>query len=227
MSVRVYVFDLDDTLYEEIQFVQSGFRAVAEFLYSSFAIDPEGSYKKMLQLLEKEGRGAVFDGVLKEHNLLTSKNLKKCISVYRGHTPDIKLSNEAEIVLDRLKGKPVYIVTDGNKIVQYNKIRALKLDQRVKKYFITYRYGRIHSKPSPYCFQKIAFAEKAAFEEIVYVGDNPNKDFVGIKPLGIKTIQINQGAFFRSILPEKFQADFQVDNLLDIFQVIKNWETGN
>lgn len=224
MSVKVFVFDLDDTLYNELDFVKSGFRAVSEFLSRTFKIDEEAVYEKMVQILFEEGRGAVFNSVLHYYNCFTIKCLKKCISVYRMHKPNIKLLPESTEVLQKLKGKPVYIVTDGNKNVQYNKISALGLDDIVTKFYITYRYGRVHSKPSPYCFEKIAQIEQVQFSEMVYIGDNPNKDFVGIKPLGVRTIQIRKGMFQNIILPEEYQAEEKIDNLLQIFEVINRWE---
>lgn len=90
------------------------------------------------------------------------------------------------------KNIPLYIVTDGNKIVQNNKIEALNLRKHIKKDFITHRFGKKHSKPSTYCFEKIRKLENVNPEDIVYIGDNPNKDFVNIKELGFRTIRIKK-----------------------------------
>ncbi|CAM4392750.1 HAD family hydrolase [Saccharibacillus endophyticus] len=224
--MKVFIFDLDDTLYDELQFVKSGFRSVAAYLSEMYNVNSEEAYAFMLHVLEKEGRGAVFNKLLKEYRIFSSKNVRKCISIYRLHSPDIHLSKEAEEVLEKLKNDSVYIVTDGNKVVQANKIRALDLDRKVKKSYITYRYGRIHSKPSPYCFLKIAEAEQVPYSQMVYVGDNPNKDFVGIKPLGIRTIQIRQGAFYDLPFFDTHQAEVSIEKLTEIFEVIRQWEEG-
>ncbi|GGN93197.1 HAD family hydrolase [Saccharibacillus kuerlensis] len=223
--MKVFIFDLDDTLYDEIQFVKSGFHAVATHLSERHRIDTEEAYSFMLNVLEHEGRGSVFNRVLEYYGHFSKKNVQKCLSVYRLHRPNLKLSDDAIQVLERLKGHPVYIVTDGNKLVQRNKIYALGLNEQVKKVYITYRYGRIHSKPSPYCFLKIAEAEKVPCSEMVYVGDNANKDFVGIKPLGIRTIQIRQGAFYHLPFADTHQAEVSIDRLTEIFEVIKSWES--
>lgn len=172
--MKVYVFDLDDTLYNEITFVYSGFRAVAAYLSDQYGIPSESSFDLMCRILEEKGRGRVFDEVLEHYRIHGQRHVRKCLSVYRTHTPQISLLPDAETVLQTLSDSPTYIVTDGNKMVQHNKIQALGLYNRVKKCYITYRYGKHHSKPSPYCFQKIAHLEKADPSGIVYVGDNPN-----------------------------------------------------
>ena len=57
----VLIFDLDDTLYDERTYVESGFRAVARWGYDRFGWDPERSFSTMISVLDAEGRGAVFN----------------------------------------------------------------------------------------------------------------------------------------------------------------------
>lgn len=127
----VIVFDLDDTLYEELTYVQSGFRAVAGYLEDTYHIPAETSFLSMMNRLPG-GRGRIFDGLLAEFGIYSKEKVTKCLAVYRRHLPEIHLAPEADACLDRLRNYPLYIVTDGNKLVQENKIKALGLDQRVK-----------------------------------------------------------------------------------------------
>jgi len=53
----VIVLDLDDTLYDELSFVKSGFKSVATWLFQNFLIPPEESLSFMLQELARKGRG--------------------------------------------------------------------------------------------------------------------------------------------------------------------------
>lgn len=224
--MKVIVFDLDDTLYEEKTFVRSGFRSVADLLGKHFQVDAEEALRIMWEVLESEGRGQVFNRVLAHYGLENIKNVKRCISQYRLHHPEIQLSSDADSVLSLLSemGYSVYIVTDGNKNVQYNKIKALGLEERVKKYYITYRYGHHRSKPSPYCFELIAKKENVSFNQVLYVGDNPNKDFVGIKPLGFRTIRIKRGHFKDVVKPQEYNAEFEIETLNEIFQILEKWK---
>ncbi|MCM3338750.1 HAD family hydrolase [Paenibacillus sp. MER TA 81-3] len=221
--MKVFVFDLDDTLYDESTFVRSGFMAVANYLWQEFGIHGEESFKLMWNSLEEHGRGLVFNETLRHYGLERQQTVRKCLSVYRLHSPDIHLLPDAESILQDLNDRSVYIVTDGHKIVQYNKLAALGLYTRVNRCFITYRYGRKHAKPSPYCFNKIAQIEKVNTSDIVYIGDNPNKDFVGIKPLGYRTIRIKRGPYANLLKSDEFNAEAEIDTLTDIINVIQYW----
>jgi putative hydrolase of the HAD superfamily len=189
----VLIFDLDDTLYPEEAFVASGFRAVADDLQANYGWDAAESLATMNQLLSEEGRGAVFDQMLARRGRLTAAGVRRCLNVYRQHAPDIRLYPAAETLLSRLPARP-YIVTDGNKLVQQNKVTALGLEPRCSKIFITHRYGVRHAKPSIHCFDRIRTREGCDWHEMVYVADNPAKDFVNLTPLGVHTVRVLTGA---------------------------------
>ena len=158
----------------------------------------------------------IFNDLLDNFRIYSQKNLKKCISVYRTHTPKIKLYSDAKDCLKRLKDYPLYIVTDGNKIVQKNKIKALNLENHIKKAILTSNYGLRNSKPSTFCFQKICDMEKTSPTNLVYIGDDPHKDFVGLKREGFKTIRLFKGRFKNEHLSKEFEADYKIKSLKEI-----------
>lgn len=209
----VIVFDLDDTLYNETTFVESGFKAVANFLFKTYAVSITDSYLFMIKHLQ-QGRGKIFDDTLLHFGIFSKKAVLRCITVYRSHVPQIHLYKDTIRCLKRLTDFPMYIVTDGNKIVQKNKLVALGLYQSVKFCFITHRYGVKNAKPSPHCFLKICERERVDPQKVVYIGDNPHKDFVNIKALGFKTVRIMRGHFKDVVKPAEFEAHFQIQ-LLD------------
>ncbi|MFA5822196.1 MAG: HAD family hydrolase [Thermodesulfovibrionales bacterium] len=211
----ILVFDLDDTLYEEMSFVESGFRAVTEFLAAIYKIPKNDLFELMMLNLEN-GRGKIFDELLTNYGIFSKKLVGACISVYRYHRPNIKLYQDAIDCIERFKSLPKYIVTDGNKIVQENKINALNLNNKIKRYFITHRFGIKNAKPSPYCFNLICKIEKVQPSEVVFIGDNPTKDFVGIKPIGFKTIRLLRGNFKVIRLDPSFEADFEINSFTEL-----------
>ena len=208
----ILVFDLDDTLYEELTFVKSGFRAVAVYLNEHYSIPVQTGFEFMLEKISS-GRGRIFDDLLIHHRIYKQQLVQKCVSIYRLHRPEIALHLEADACLERFSNYPLYIVTDGNKMVQNNKIKALGLDKRVKFCYITHRYGIKNAKPSPYCFLKICEREKVTPKEVFYIADNPHKDFVGIKPLGFRTIRVMQGAYREIRLSSDYEADNRIGTL--------------
>ncbi len=218
MDINVVVFDLDDTLYNEITFVHSGFKAVATYLSNHLSISADLLLEDFKKAIDTQGRGKVFDSVLKNYGFTQKSLISKCIRIYRTHEPKISLLPEAQTILEHLNtlNIPIYIVTDGNKITQANKIKALGVDRYTKKSFITHRYGTHNAKPSPYCFEKIAALEKTSPDKIVYIGDNAHKDFIGIKPLGFHTIRIRNG-MFKDLAPTLEQAaHHEINHLLEL-----------
>ena len=191
----VIVFDLDDTLFDELSFVRSGFAAVAAHIEDVYHIEA-AKIEKMCEKFLSQGRSGIFDKVFKATGIYSRRLIDKCVRLYRGHHPDISLYPEAQRCLKRFGAQPIYIVTDGNQTAQAGKLKALSLYNKppVKRCFLTYRHGiKRAAKPSPYCFQLIAEAERVNPEQVVYVADNPAKDFIGIKPLGFKTVRVLTG----------------------------------
>ena len=211
----IIVFDLDEVLYDEKTYVISGFRAVSEFLEKDEAIPKKIIFEYLKRRL-KNCRERILNDLLDNFRIYSQKNLKKCISVYRTHTPKIKLYSDAKDCLKRLKNYPLYIVTDGNKIVQKNKIKALNLENHIKKIILTSNYELRNSKPSTFCFQKICDMEKTSPTNLVYIGDDPHKDFVGLKREGFKTIRLFKGRFKNERLSKEFEADYKIKSLKEI-----------
>ena len=209
----ILIFDLDDTLYPELEYVKSGLFAVSKYFSSKFKIDQTSIYNDMLIDLLNNGRGLVFNNFLDKHNIFTKKNLNKCISIYRKHNPKINLYLEAINCLAELKDYNKYLITDGNIIVQRQKIKALNIKNNFKKTIPTYQYGLKYSKPSTLCFEKIMNWEKCDPSNMIYIGDNPNKDFVNIKKLGIKTVRVLTGNYKNLKLSKKFEAEITIRNL--------------
>ena len=162
--------------------------------------------------------------MLKEEGIYSKKLVSKCLSVYRLHIPDITLSNISVTVLKRLteKYRNMYLVTDGNLTFQRNKISSLQLNKYFHKCMPTYQYGRKHSKPSLYCFGLIKSWEGVDYSNLVYIGDNPHKDFVSLNAVGAMTIRINTGMFKDVRLDAAHEATYFIDSLEEVLDYIKN-----
>ncbi len=217
----VIVFDLDDTLYPEITFVYSGFNAVAHYLSPLLHLSAEQIFGELVQELQFQ-RTDVFDRFLEEKGIKSRRLIVRCLSVYRQHDPDIRLFPEAEACLARFKNFPLYVVTDGNKLVQKKKFLALGLALKVRGCLCTHLYGKHSSKPSPYCFQKICQLEKVLPSEVVYIADNPRKDFIGLKPLGFHTIRVLTGPYRDEIVDPTYDAEIKILNLNELTESLLN-----
>ena len=218
----ILIFDLDDTLYVELSYVLSGLEAVAQYGENKFELEKKKSLEIMKKELAQNGRGKIFDAWLNENKLLNTARVKECVRVYRNHDPKIQLTSDAINIIKTYKEQcPLYIVTDGHKIAQAKKVNALNIAQYFKKIIITHRYGIKNTKPSLYCFNVIRKAEKCEWEDIIYIGDNPRKDFVNLNAMGALTIRVLTGAYATLSVDERFDAKITVKNLSDIKEILK------
>lgn len=172
------IFDLDDTLYSEKQYVRSGYRKISRHF-------------KIPQLEDEmwrcfENGGKAIDEALKYHGLIDKK--PEALLIYRFQEPEISLYSGVRELIDRIKEtKKTGIITDGRPEGQRAKIKALGLD--VDKVIITDELGGIeYRKPNTRAFELMQEALNVEFEKMIYIGDNISKDFVAPKQLGMKYI---------------------------------------
>lgn len=180
-TVKGVVFDLDDTLYSEKQYVRSGYKAIALFLG-----DVEVEQRLWNYFINGE---KAIDELLKEMNLKKRKD--ECLEIYRGHMPKISLyPGVEELILElKRKGIKVGIITDGRVQGQKNKIKALGLEGLMDDIIITDELGgEAFRKPNDISFRIMQNRWKIPFEQMAYVGDNPSKDFQAPTQLGMRGI---------------------------------------
>lgn len=214
----IIVFDLDDTLYEELSYVKSGFKEVSQKLEINESIKSAESLNFMIDYLKKNGRKFIFNALLEKYKIYNKKNLQKYLICYRKHKPNIKIDAKIKKSLVKLnKEHSLYLLTDGNKLVQSIKVDTLGIKYLFKKVYITHRYGLKSAKPSLNCFKKIKYIEKCEWSEIVYVGDNPLKDFVNLNKVGAQTVRILQGPYKKTIPKKGYDAKFIYESIYKFF----------
>ena len=103
MRSKVIVFDLDDTLYYEIDYLKSAFKEISEKF--SYRLSSSEIYETMFDLYNKNGDAFRFA----VENINDNVDKEDLINVYRNHHPDISLAEEVVSVLDFLK-KANYII---------------------------------------------------------------------------------------------------------------------
>ncbi|MDR3228574.1 MAG: HAD family hydrolase [Puniceicoccales bacterium] len=184
----VIVFDLDDTLFPERDFVLGGFHAVGAFLGVESRF-----YELAAQHFERGERGAIFDAVLAEMEIpKTPELIKNLVAVYRGHTPTLALGETEASLLRALRqaGKKLGIITDGYLAEQQKKVEALGLQSFVDAVIYSDTWGRSAWKPSPVPFRELEKALHVSAADCVYIGDNPEKDFLGARRAGWSSVRL-------------------------------------
>ena len=194
--LRAVLFDLDDTLYPEIDFARSGFAAVAAALEARFAVPAGTARAALAAALDAHGRGQTIDRALAALGIAVAPGLiGELVAVYRSHAPRLALHPDAIRALDRLRrrGLALGVVTDGDPAVQRAKAAALDLARWIGHLRCTWDDGAERQKPHPQAFTRALAALHVAGDEAAYVGDNPAKDFVGARGLGLHTVRLRRG----------------------------------
>ncbi len=199
--ITTVVFDLDDTLYDEVEYCKSGFTSVSEFLAGLPAMPPaERLFDALWKQFETGNRTRTFNAALDELGIdYDDKLIQQLIYVYRNHDPKITLPQESGDVLSQLSSKfTLALLTDGFLPAQRLKVQALGLEKYFSCIIYTEQLGREFWKPSPVGFEKLMETLNVKPETMVYVADNQMKDFIAPNRLGFSTIQINRPAGLHS-----------------------------
>jgi putative hydrolase of the HAD superfamily len=185
------VFDLDDTLYLERDFVLSGFAAVGRWLRRTHGI--AGFEPAAVRLFEAGRRGDIFDAALAE---LGASNalVPELVDRYRSHRPRIALAPDAERWLAAAPpGWALALITDGPVESQAGKVRALGLRRRgFCPVILTDRWGPAFRKPHPRAYEAVMQRLRLPPGRCLYIADNAGKDFAAPNRLGWATVQLTR-----------------------------------
>jgi putative hydrolase of the HAD superfamily len=200
--ISTIIFDLDDTLYDEIDYCRSGFLAVSRYVAERFpGASAKPLYEAMVHQFETGNRKTVFNAALKSCRIAFDDDLvATLIEAYRNHHPAITLPPESKKTLDELgKRYKLAMLTDGFLPAQRYKVQALGIERYFQSIIYTEELGREHWKPSPLGFQKIMFDLGVEASECVYVGDNEEKDFIAPNSLGMVTVKLAKSTSIHNI----------------------------
>lgn len=193
IMITAVVFDLDDTLYDEVDYCRSGFAAVAEHLADLRGSPPaDRIFTALWEQFSAGNRTRTFNTALDELGIpFDDRLIRRLVDVYRNHVPAITLPEDSRTVLDELKTKcRLALLTDGFLPAQQLKVQALGIEGYFASIVYTEQLGREYWKPSPVGFERIMHDLGVRGENAVYVADNEKKDFIAPNKLGFSTIRL-------------------------------------
>lgn len=211
-SNSFFIFDLDDTLYFEIDFLKSAFKSISLELEAD---DHSRLLQKMLEIYHSGGN--TFDFLVENYSRrnITIENL---LSLYRNHFPEISLRGGVMEMFIKIKNNNgrIGIISDGRSISQRNKIKALGIERYIDKILISEEFG--YEKPESSVFE--SFMSKTKKEKFYYFGDNIRKDFIAPKKLFWCCIGVfgekNLSKFKLSDFSEEYLPHFYINDFTEI-----------
>lgn len=196
------VFDLDDTLYLEREYVRSGVVAVGRAVAERLAVD--GFATVAWEAFERGVRGTLFDEALASLGVRPSPDLiSELVDIYRNHAPDLALLPDAAAALDSLQATAavIAVISDGPLTSQRAKARAVGADSWSSLTVLTEELGEGMGKPHVSAFELVERSLGFRGEDCVYVADNPNKDFGGPAQLGWRTARVRRPGSLHEAVP--------------------------
>nr|WP_321496415.1 HAD family hydrolase [uncultured Methanolobus sp.] len=188
--IKVIIFDLDNTLYNEYDYVISGFKAVASFLDKEESIDYCAAYSLLLESFVLNGRGNNFDYLCQKLNI-DSDITNKLVDVYRKHCPEIILREDIiTFLIDLAKKYTLCLLTNGWVVPQKRKVAALKINEYFDSIIYSQQDGLDFAKPHPKYFEHILELYDIEPEEALMIGDDPIADIQGAQNVGMPCFQV-------------------------------------
>lgn len=191
-------FDLDDTLYKEIDFVKSAHNHIAHILSKKY----EQSHNDIVTILDKNRNpfDLLCDFI---KSIGGDEDVSWMLKEYRYHTPILTLDPTVESCLIKLHNSdiPMGIITDGRVLSQSNKIKALGLHKYITKKNIIISEEIGYDKHHDNGF-KLIMSSNPTCDKFYYIGDNLSKDFYWPNQLGWTTICIRDNG--QNIHPQNF-----------------------
>ncbi len=193
--ISAVLFDLDDTLFEQREWLAGAWTAVAEAPGA-----PRGpAFYEALVTIAAEGsdRGQIIDRAL-EHVGAEDVAIEPLVSAFRRWTPDALTPYPgAREAVDALRARvPVALVSDGDPGLQRHKLSALAMAHAFDAVVLSDELGRSFRKPHPAPFLTAARLLGVDPSCCVMVGDRPDKDVCGALAAGlIGTVRVRTGEY--------------------------------
>jgi putative hydrolase of the HAD superfamily len=217
---RCVVFDIDDTLYLERDYVRSGFEAVGAWAERELGL--VGFSEAAWADFVAGRRGDVFDDVLRDHGVTPTRDVIEAMVVcYRSHRPRISLLPDAAALVERIReAVALAAITDGPLQSQRAKAEALQLSEWAELVVYTEELGSGYGKPHPRAFQLVEEEFGTRGWENVYLADNPAKDFSGPRSLGWRTVRVRRPESLHVTVACGGDVDVEVEDLTSLASVL-------
>jgi N-acetylneuraminate synthase len=213
VAIKAIVFDLDDTLYPQIAFKRSGFAVVSRWVSENCNRKRSVVSSHLEDILKNYGPSYpyMFDRLVEQLQLKRNV-IAEIVRVFIEHRPKIQCYRGVRTMLAEMrKYYHLGILTDGRYSVQEKKISALELENKVDSILCSDRLGL--SKPASELFQWFEEKFNLNGRNMMYVGDNPKKDFYGGNKRDWTTVRVMTGENRDIKCKANFKPRFEIDSI--------------
>ncbi|MFH0832952.1 MAG: TIGR02253 family HAD-type hydrolase [Candidatus Aenigmatarchaeota archaeon] len=224
--IKAVLFDLDQTLIDFIGMKKiASKKAAFSMVKAGLKMDRGDAGEMLFDFYIKEGieSNTAFTRFLKKHGSMDHKILAAGINAYtKAKYESMRTYPKARIVLRRLKkkGLKLGIITDAPKLKAWQRLHMMGMEDffDIVVAFDDTRKKKPHGSPFSVAVTKL----KIAPCEILFVGDQPQRDIRGAKKAGMITVLAGYGIQekFRKHL-KRFKPDYTINSLEELVRLIK------
>ena len=221
--IKAIIFDLDNTLLDFIKMKQFSVKAaITAMNEAGLAVNEEKAYQDIFDLYIEKGweNQQVFDDYLNQTvGKVSNKILAAGIVSYRRAREATLLvyPNVNKTLIELIKmGIKLAVVSDAPSREAWMRLYYLNL-HHVFEPVLTYDDTGVR-KPSAKPFKMALDVLNVEPEEALMIGDWPERDVVGAKQIGMKTIFARYGDTFGTI---DSGADWDVNDIYEVVGIIK------
>lgn len=193
--IDAVLLDLDDTCFDQREFLAGAFGAVAR-RGGELGVD-EVRFRDALETIAAAGSdgGRIIDQALQV--LGARVPVGPLVDAFRSYRP-VRLSPYPGL-LDSLGQMrclaPVGLVTNGDPAGQRAKLAALGLDDAFDVVVFSDELGRSFRKPHPAPFRQALRLLGADPDRSYFIGDHPDRDIAGAQHVGMRAIRVRTGEY--------------------------------
>lgn len=170
------IFDLDDTLYNEIEYLKLAYSFAAEKIHS---LNSSSQKVKLVEFLIStflaEGRKNLYQKLEKNFNIKNYSvenflNSLRTVPIMENSIPINKILYD--FILGNIQKFKIFIATNGNPLQQINKYKSLNIPfKNLIQIVYCDSFGKDKRKPSPFFIDHILNKYKLVEKELLFIGN--------------------------------------------------------
>jgi len=182
---KLVIFDLDDTLYPEREYLFSAYESIAKLVAERTGSNERVYSDYLKNTFINGGRGNLLDSFIDAFNLSNTVSIQELLHILRTIHCELFLYRKAKVLLDYIQkeGVMAVIFTNGNLTQQRNKISCLKIRESYPAVAVYYA-AEYEPKPSPVGLNAILQYYNVDSKKVLVIGDSAT-DHDAAKAAGI------------------------------------------
>ena len=222
--IKAIIFDLDNTLLDFVKMKQFAVKAaITAMIEAGLDVDEKKAYQDIFDLYIKKGweNQQVFDDYLNQTvGKVSNKILAAGIVSYRRAREATLLvyPNVNKTLIELIKmGIQLSVVSDAPSREAWMRLYYLNL-HHVFDPVLTFDDTGVR-KPSAKPFEMALDILQSSPDEVLMIGDWPERDVVGAKQIGMKTIFARYGDTFGTV---DSGADWDVNDIYEVVSIVRD-----